>query len=277
MKRRTAKNCIIRYLPASLTLRDEGPRGQDRPAAPKRQRGEQSRILPHLAVEWVFFLAALLCGFSLPTWSADLDAVVNRLQETYQGIDDWKATFDQSTYVELLKREVRKGGKILIKKPSKWRIEYGEATGKQYISNGKEFWIYSPADEQVITHRNLSKVLAREALVFLSGLGNLRRDFSIAWYAPEGTGEEPPKGAPSGPPVENAHLLQLTPKKGQSPVSKIVLAIDRYNSRVKEATVFNTSGNVTRYAFKNIVINSGLGDGLFSFRRPEGVTVVKGD
>ena len=217
----------------------------------------------------IALLVVLFTQIALPGWSADLDAVVNRLQETYQAIDDWKASFEQKTYVELLKREVKKGGKIQIKKPSKWRIEYSEAGGKQYISNGKEFWIYSPDDEQVITHRNLSKVLAREALVFLSGLGNLREDFSVAWYKPEGKG--------GGPPIDNAHLLQLTPKRGKSAVAKIVLAVDRYNSRVKEATIFNTSGNVTRYEFKNIVVNSGLSEGLFTFRRPEGVTVVKGE
>lgn len=215
-------------------------------------------------------LAILFTIVSLPAArAADLETVVSRLQGTYEDLSDWKATFEQSTYVEILKRDVKKGGKILVKKPSKWRIEYSEAGGKQYISNGKAFWIYSPADEQVIEHRNLSKVLAREALVFLSGLGNLRRDFTVSWYKPEGkVGVTPP---------ENAHLLRLVPKKGKSAVEKIVLAVDRYNSRVNEATVFNVSGNVTHYTFNNIVINSGLADRFFAFRRPEGVTVVKGD
>lgn len=214
----------------------------------------------------------LLLFFAIiPTVSqaSNFDQTVSRLQKTYQGISDWKADFAQDTYVELLRRKIKKDGGIFIKKPGKLRIEYKEEFGKQYISNGKKLWVYTPGDSQVELYSKISKLVAKEALAFMKGLGDLKKDFHL---------QPLPVKEAKGAMIQNKKLIliKLIPRDPHSVIDTIVIGLNPKNSLVYETTIYNASGNVTHYVFKNIELNSNLSDDLFDFKKPKGVKVIRG-
>lgn len=203
-----------------------------------------------------------LLGFLLLAPSAqafDIDNIVGNLQHTYQKAADWQADFSQSTFVELLGKNIEKTGHISIKKSGKLRIEYKGEGGRVYISNGKKLWIVTSGDPQVEVYPKLSKILAREALTFLEGLGDVRRDFSVNAVTIE-------ESKDSGMWDHALTLLRLVSVRAGSLFQKIILGVDPKNYQVREMTLINTSGNKTHYVFSTIRFNSGLPDELFEYK-----------
>lgn len=217
-----------------------------------------------LVVTRLFFLFFLV--FSLPVLA---DSNVSQLQSTYRKAQDWQADFVQVTYVDLLKQTVQKKGSLKVKKPGKLRIEYTEEGGRLYVSDGKKLYVYSPDDWQVEVFPKLSKILAREALTFLEGLGEVEKEFSAQSATPKEKGD-------SMIGDKTLFVLKLTPRKKDSSIRQVFLGLDaKKDFLVREMTFFNASGNKTHYVFSDIRINSGLKDEIFDFKIPEGITVIK--
>ncbi|MBI2340835.1 MAG: outer membrane lipoprotein carrier protein LolA [Deltaproteobacteria bacterium] len=214
---------------------------------------------------------ALILGLLLPIagHAADAERTVANLQKTYQEAVSWKASFVQSTFVELLGRNINKTGEIVIKKPGKLRIEYKDEPGRQYISDGKTLWIYVPGDTQVEVYRKISKLLAKEALTFMEGLGDIEKEFEVRDY---------PKANAREAMIQDKmlDLIQLRPHRPGSIIQNIVMGIDPKNHLVIEVTIFNESGNVTHYTFKNIKLNSDVADELFIFKKEKGIREIRG-
>ncbi len=197
------------------------------------------------------------------------DSQVDQLQLTYRQAKDWQADFVQSTYVDLLKQTVQKKGNLKVKKPGKLRIEYQEEGGRLYVSDGKKLWVYSPDDGQVELFPKLSKILAREALTFLEGWGEVEKEFNVNAHSAQEKRDSMIRD-------QALSILKLVPKKKDSSIEQIFLGLDaKKDFLVRELTFLNASGNRTHYLFSNIKINLGLKDELFDFKIPEGVTVIK--
>lgn len=218
----------------------------------------------HLRLFLIVFLALIPSVSS----STELSQIVDKLQNTYQQINDWQAEFDQSTFVELVEKEIHKKGTIALKKSGKIKIQYQEEFGKLYISDGKKFWVYTPGDSQVIVYSKISKILASEALTFLQGLGHIENEFQIVLMDINQLDEAMMV-------EKNLKIIELIPKDPESILQKIILGIDS-SYKVKEMTLFNESGNKTHYVFKNIRFNSNMADETFDFAKPKNVKIIKG-
>ncbi len=212
-------------------------------------------------MRFIFLFSFFLIGLLTQEVQAfNIDNIVGNLQHTYQTAVDWQADFSQSTFVELLGKNIEKSGHISIKKPGKLRIEYKGEGERVYISNGKKLWIVTPGDSEVEVYPKLSKILAREALTFLEGLGDIRHDFSVnAVTLAESKNSEMQDHALT--------LLRLTPVHAGSLFQKIILGVDPKNYQVREMTLVNMSNNKTHYIFNNIRFNSRLADGLFEYQQ----------
>lgn len=214
----------------------------------------------------ILIYAALLLA-PLAGLTGDIQALAAKMQSTYQGATSWKAEFTQTTFVELIDREIKKTGEIVLKKPGRVKILYQEKPSRLYLSNGKRLWKYTEGDNQVLVYKKVSEVLSLEALTFLEGLGDLNRDFDL----------RDPAGTQDGDFMfkdKKLILLELIPRRSESPIQRILLGIDSKNHLVNEMTLYNESGNRTHYVFKKITLNADLADDLFEFSRPKGVKEV---
>ncbi|MBI2346970.1 MAG: outer membrane lipoprotein carrier protein LolA [Deltaproteobacteria bacterium] len=211
---------------------------------------------------------ALLCILSttvvaLVNQAAAYDPV-DAIEATYADLADFRAEFTQQTIVEALGKTVANRGTLAVRKPGLLRMEFAGQPQRQYISDGKQLWIYSPGDNQYQVMPLGGASLPREALTFLNGFGELRRHFIVEPYAP--------------PKKERGHIyLGLRPRgsagyrlltcdfEARGPMRHLLVAL----------TIYGATGNQTHYRFSNFSINSGLSPDLFRFVPPDGARKVR--
>jgi len=200
--------------------------------------------------------------------SVALADLATDLENKYNGIKTWSADFDQVTYVEMLKQTLSKKGKIWVARPNQLRIEYKTKPNKIYASNGKKLWIYKDDEKTAWQFNKPKKVISKEAWSFLGGLKDLSVIFDILPDLDE------PKGHLK---IKNKRLkkLFLIPKNTNAAVLKITLGIDSKDMTVKEAVLFNSSGNVTHYVFKNIAFDNVLNPELFVLPKTPKRKIIK--
>ncbi len=182
---------------------------------------------------------------SVSAHAATLDQVLDTIQSKYQHLTTLSARFTQTTKLEVLGKTITSTGTLQLKKPGKMRIDYDGATGKSYISNGKTLWVVDKATKQTDSFKIGSSEVPKEALTFLNGFGDIRTTYGVdAW---KGWG------------------MRLIPMK---PTSYTALGTTfRPSGILQELTIYNRSGNVSRYLFSDIQENTDLPDSQFEFTR----------
>lgn len=192
------------------------------------------------------FISILLLLVSFNSRAAETLAV--QVERHYNALTSWSSDFDQETYVDMLKKNLIKPGRIVVERPDKLRIEYTEGLKKIYTSNGKKLWIYKEAETTAEQFDDPKKVISKEALSFLGGLHNLTEIFDVVPNL---------KDVEATLQIKDANLkkLALIPKDQEAAILKITLGVDAKDLSVREALLYNASGNVSHYTFKNVVFD----------------------
>ncbi|MDG5469130.1 outer membrane lipoprotein carrier protein LolA [Deltaproteobacteria bacterium IMCC39524] len=272
-------------------------------------------------------LGALLVTLAAPAWAASLGDVISALETPFQTetdeklrIYDYSADFFQESKIASLDRLQRASGEVEVAfdyqrtdtvPRVKFRWQYEQPTTQEIVSDAKTLWVYLPENNQVIQSdiEMVNRSRQNDPMTFLTGLGNLSRDFSIRWAAPNND-------------VEGNHVLELTPKRVSSLINKLIIVVDRYAveaylnpdqdedqdassaqsappvptpptsllldgfkndpfaSRgpwfpILSTTVYDPNGNSTTIEFSNLRVNFGISDMSFNFMMPAGVQVVR--
>ena len=218
------------------------------------------------ATKRIIFFCAMI-AFFLPAMAKgeapDLDQVISKVQETYEGIQDLSARFQQVSLIKGSPGKEESSGVALLKKPGMMRWEYKNPESRLIICDGKTLYIYSPADHQVIL-QEASKAFTASAVNLLAGMGKLREDFSIRW------------GKASAKESSGGLLLELKPVQPQGQVEQIWMEVNPKTFLVERIVLKDIFSNTTTLSFKKVKINTGLTDGPFTFVPPPGTQVIKG-
>ncbi len=230
----------------------------------------------------------------LPSFSYAADAkisdVIAALETPFQyqtpaseKISDFHADFIQQSHIASIGRTQHGKGVVSFKFISgadhslaKFRWEYQKPAIQEIISDGKTMWVYIPDNRQVI-ESDIGQLNTRQGenpVTFLSNLGNLSRNFSVAWNQP--------RLSDSGD-----YQLLLVPLKPSQFIDKIEItvskkAVDSFLERHETGKIFpiiatlvtDPNGNKTAIQFKNITINQHLDEKQFTFVCPPGVELV---
>ena len=184
--------------------------------------------------------------------------VAGALQTKYDRVRDFTADFTQ-LHVGLLKKKGSvHSGKLQVKKPGKMRWDYTAPEKQLFVSDGSTIYLYVPADKQV-TVSPVPKQDATSAMMFLTGKGNIVRDFAVTFTpkAPEGT-----------------YGLRLQPKVAERDYDWLELVVERSSLQIRQLTAANRQGGQETFTFTNFKENIGLSDKTFEFTIPRGVDVV---
>lgn len=206
----------------------------------------------------LYILPALFFLLASASSADELKDVLSRLQEKYNNIASVEADFTQEAYQKGFNATQRSDGKVYFKKPGKMRWEYKEPLDDLIVSNGKMIWVYQPDLDQAI-EKPVEGAASSMATDFLSGMGNLKRDFKAALTGSEG----------------GAYRITLVPKQAQPNMKRLVLEIDKNSMLLVKTTVIDHFGNETRVELKDIKTNIPLKDSIFEFTPPKGATVVR--
>ena len=192
-----------------------------------------------------------------PTHAVD---ITHAIQETYKKTETIIAEFTQNTYVEILEREQSRSGKLYFGH-NQFRIEYDKPHQQLYVFNGDTLWIYSPKFKEVEVYEDAGLRISKEALSFLSGLGDLRSTFRI----------------PEIKKLNGITTLTLIPRDKKSRLKKIQLIVDNSSYSLQEATLWPKRGNRSRYIFSKLKLDKKISDKKFNFKIPKNVSIVRPD
>lgn len=230
-----------------------------------------------LAGLFLFSTAAISISADKP---ADLKDVVAALEMGYAGLQDVQADFSQRTTIAAVNREQKGVGEVFLKRPASatamFRFNYSRPK-QQIVSNGKQLWFYLPENRQVMVSpvADMFKGGNSIALSYLTGLGHVSRDFTVAF-------------AKDPQDIHGNHQLELIPKKPSPVLVKLQLTVSSEavaqfvaGGYVKDifpvvsSVVHDVGGNQTRIDYSRVRVNKGLDNGKFNFKIPAGVEVVK--
>jgi outer membrane lipoprotein carrier protein len=201
-------------------------------------------------------LAALLAA---PETDARLaESLVRRLEERQARAQDLTARFVQSYRSGILGREVIERGVVRIKRPGRMLWEYKDPEKKTFLSDGRSYYFYVPADRQVIVREQDED--HGVAALLLSGKGRILEQFEARLDTA---------------PAEGVFRLRLSPRKADPEIELVLVDVEP-SGVVRAIQVDDAQGNRSRFRFDDVRENTGLPDRLFRFEVPAGVEVIRG-
>lgn len=191
-----------------------------------------------------------------------LDAVIDSLQKTYEGTTSFKGSFQQKFTYTMLRRTQESTGTVSFEKPGRMRWDYDKPAEKAFIVDGKALWIVQPADKVAFVNACFQQDGLTASVAFLWGEGRLREQFKISWF--DGVFGD-----------KTDHHLLLLPKDNNSIFARLILVVDPKTSRVKQSVVVDPAGNVNQFMFKNLVFNSAIPKGTFTYKPTGGINAQR--
>jgi outer membrane lipoprotein carrier protein len=187
------------------------------------------------------------------------DAMAKALQSRYQGIRDFSADFVQTYRGGVLRTQTSERGTVIVKKPGRMRWTYTTPERKEFVSDGQKVYSYLTQDKQVIISPLPSDDQARTPALFLTGKGDISRDFTAAY------GDNAPAGTT---------VLKLTPRRSEPEYEYLMVSLDPATLQIRALTTRDRPGGDSTLTFTNLKENTGISDKEFVFRVPRGVDVV---
>lgn len=212
----------------------------------------------------VVFRAFLLVVLTAPALLAaqaqrSPDALARALQARYEGIRDFSADFDQAYQGGVLKTASKERGTVAVKKPGKMRWVYTNPERKEFVSDGRRTYWYVPEDKQVVVGDVPPEDQATSPELFLSGKGDIARDFTASYVDAATPGTV---------------ALKLVPRRPEPGYEHLVVTLDPETLQIRSLMTRDRQGGESTLTFTNMKENRGMSDNEFVFRIPRGVTVV---
>lgn len=203
-----------------------------------------------------------------------------------EAISDFSADFFQESHLASLDQSQRGRGQVSVKfapgnagrvPRTYFRWLYQVPNEQEIVSDGSTLWVYQPENRQVIQSdiSAISRANSGDPMTFLTGLGNLSRDFVIGFAMPNQD-------------AAGNYVLDLRPRKTSSLIRQLFIVVDRDAVFARQrgqadpdlfpmlsTTVIDPSDNKTIIEFSNIRVNRGLTEFEFRFIMPPGVEVIR--
>ena len=191
--------------------------------------------------------------------SQSADALARALQQRYQGVRDFTADFVQTYRGGVLRTETRERGTVAVKKPGRMRWVYTNPERKEFVSDGQKIYSYIPEDRQVLVAQVPPENEASTPVLFLTGKGDIAKDFTPALVESS---------------VPGTVGLKLTPRRNEPEYEYLIVAVDPANLQIRALTTRDRQGGESVLKFDNLQENKGISDKDFAFRIPRGVDVL---
>jgi outer membrane lipoprotein carrier protein len=212
-----------------------------------------------------FALGAVLLTVTVSGEAQDLKTIVDGVQARYQQTPHFQARFRQTSTLATLGEKQESKGKVFIRKPGMMRWEYHDPEKQVLVSDGVNFWVYTPRHNQVIVSRFGEAFRSKTPLAFLAGNGNIRDEFKVQFAD---NSPDSKKGD------SDVFSLSLRPKAPHPSLRELKLDIRKRDYMIIRSSLIDPFGNVTDIRFAEIRVDETLPHNLFTFKIPPGVEIV---
>jgi outer membrane lipoprotein carrier protein len=213
-------------------------------------------------------LPSLVLWADLPSAALDppqpeLRSIVSGLQKRYADVKTVTARFRQTYRAPGI--EQQEEGTLYLKKPGLMHWEYRDPEEKYFITNGREAFLYTPAERQVLIRQFSADALQSTPLQFLLGHGNIMEDFHVSW-------EEAIRAI-----VQATHLIRLEPRVPEAGYSYLVLECDAKTFDLRRLVIREQTGNTSEFLLTDLKTGIKISDRKFQFKVPKGVEIIRED
>jgi outer membrane lipoprotein carrier protein len=203
--------------------------------------------------------AAVVSLLAVSAFGADVDVLklLKAIEGRYNSVKTLEMDFEQ-TFIGPNQPRRTESGRLFLRKPGRMRWQYTKPEGKLYVSNGSDYWFYSPVN------RRAEKMKLKEAedmqapMAFLIGKLDFKRDFEQFVVKEEGT------------------LVRITavPKNLDKAPYREVSFLATPDSQIEQLTVRGQDASTMEFRFRNEIRNPAQKDSLYVYVPPPGVEVV---
>jgi outer membrane lipoprotein carrier protein len=186
--------------------------------------------------------------------------LARQLQAHYNTVRDFTADFTHHYRGGALHQTLTERGQVRVKKPGRMDWIYTSPEKKEFVSDGTKMFSYIPSEKVVLVNDLPTGDQAPTALLFLTGQGDLVRDFRPAL----------PRTQPEG-----LWQLDLVPKTTQTDFTALSMTVDPKTLALRALTSTDAQDGVSTFTFSNLRENVGLSDNQFQFKVPKGVDVKR--
>ena len=204
---------------------------------------------------------ALLVSLGLvPLAAADVDlkALLKGVEQRYNQAKTLEVQFNESYSVQGRARK-SESGELTLRKPGRMFWNYTAPSGKFFLSDGKDVYLYTPETRQVQKTKLKASDDMRAPLAFLLGKLDFGKEFRDFTVKPEG---------------EN-FLIAAKAKSDQLQYDKVEMLIAP-DYAIRRLVVNGQDQSVLTFQFEREKLNPPVNDMLFKFQAPPGSTLVDG-
>ena len=200
-----------------------------------------------------------MLAVSLLVADTHLDDLLKQVETRYNHAKTLQVVFEEQYTRPGQIRRVE-SGVLTLRKPGRMRWDYTQPKGKQFISDGKFLYLYTPETNQAEKTKMRETEDMRAPLAFLLGKLNFQKEFRNIQGQPDGTGMR----------------IVAEPKSENLPYSQVEFRVSS-DGRIREVKVTAFDKSTLDFIFDQEKMDPPLSAGLFQFQLPAGAQLVEGD
>ena len=186
----------------------------------------------------------------------DLNALLKGVEQRYNRAKTLQVHFVESYTVQGRARK-SETGELTLRKPGRMRWDYATPTGKLFVSDGKDVYLYTPEAHRVEKTKLKASDDMRAPLAFLLGKLDFTKDFRDFEVKPEG----------------GNYLITAKAKNDNFPYEKIQMLVTP-NYEIQRMAVDLPDQSLLTFQLDGEKVNPPVNDALFKFQMPAGATLV---
>jgi outer membrane lipoprotein carrier protein len=184
-----------------------------------------------------------------------LNALLNNVEKRYNKAKTLQVLFKED-YTPPGRARRSENGILMLRKPGKMRWDYTQPKGKLVVSDGKFFWIYTPAENRVERVKFRETDDMRAPLAFLLGKLDFDKEFKNISSRQEG----------------QATRILAEPKGENLPYSAVEFVVTP-DSQIREVKATGFDHSILVFSFDQERVDPPLDNKLFQFQPPKDAVV----
>jgi outer membrane lipoprotein carrier protein len=186
-----------------------------------------------------------------------LDTLLKNLETRYNKTKTLQVLFRED-YTPPGRPKRSESGTLQLRKPGQMRWDYNQPKGKLFISDGKQMWIYTPADNRVEQMPLKESDDMKVPLAFLLGKLNFSKEFRNIQAKPDGASQR----------------ITAEPKNDNLPYTAVEFLVSP-QFQIQQVKVTGFDKSTTEFRFDDEKVDPPLDPKLFRFTPPKGAELVQ--
>ena len=186
----------------------------------------------------------------------DLNTLLKGVEQRYNRAKTLQVHFVESYTVQGRARK-SESGELTLRKPGRMRWDYTAPSGKLFVSDGKDVYLYTPEAHRVEKTKLKASDDMRAPLAFLLGKLDFAKDFRDFDLKPDGTN----------------YAITANAKNDKFPYEKIQMLVTP-DYEIQRMVITLQDLSLLTFQLDGEKLNPPVDDALFKFQMPAGATLV---